>query len=73
MNISNKSILSGDIFTYNYMQKNTRIVTLIWAHIHLLISGLGVGPAIEIVDIVVSDCPSITEFLLAVHAQGLMI
>lgn len=41
--------------------------------IHLLIGGLGVGPAIEVVDIVVSDFLSITEYLLAVHAQSLMV
>lgn len=53
--------------------KNTLVITLIWAHIHLLIGGLGVGPAIETVDVVVSDFLSITEYLLAVHAQSLMV
>lgn len=42
-------------------------------HIYLLIGGLGVGPAIEVVDIIVSDSLSITEYLLAVHAQSLMV
>lgn len=42
-------------------------------YIHLLIGGLGVGPAVEIMDIVVSDFLSIAEYLLAVHAQSLMV
>lgn len=41
--------------------------------IHLLIGGFGVGPTIEVVDIIVSDFLSIAEYLLAVHAQGLMV
>lgn len=46
----------------------------VWrVYIHLLIGGLGVGPAVEIMDIVVSDFLSIAEYLLAVHAQSLVV
>lgn len=41
--------------------------------IPLLIGGLGVGPAVEVMDIVVSHFLSITEYLLTVHAESLMV
>ncbi len=47
--------------------------TQIQMHIHILIGGLRVRPAVETVDIKVSDSLSITEYLLAVHAQSLMV
>lgn len=39
---------------------------------HSLIGGLGVRPAVKIVDVVMLDWGSVTQELLAVHAQGLV-
>ena len=55
------------------MGKKAAAQIWIWIYICLLIGRLGVGPAIQAVDIVVSDLLPITENLLAVHAKSLMV
>lgn len=42
-------------------------------HVVLLVGGFGVRPSVEVVDVVMSDSLSVTEDLLTVHAQSLVI
>lgn len=40
---------------------------------HSLVGGLGVGPAVQTVHVVVFDSLPVAEYLLAVHAQSLVV
>lgn len=40
---------------------------------YLLIGGFGVGPSVEVVDVVVPDPLSIVKYVFTIHAKGLVV
>lgn len=71
------SCLAHDNTTYNTDHTNKKMILphkhANIKHFHSLVGGLGVGPSVEVVHVVVFDSLSTREDLLTVHAQSLVV